>query len=625
MATLRAWVNVYDPTGTTRLGGGPITPESISQTRVLDGAGTFSLSVPRTSKRAIDLLINRRVVEIVYEDPYTRALNNLTRGIIFSTSDSDSGGRLTMTVDGPDAMQLLRDKSTLLARIYTLQNTDTMLAALAAIAGWTTSGSLTGQTVARFDGENVLKSMQATLERTGYHMRLSTSSANQVQIGTFGADSGYLAWHVEGNVSQAPPSLFSRQNKLIPVETLQIETEGSDVVNWILPIGGGEGEAALTLEKSTRTTPYAIQTTTGPDGRTLYYLSDSTSIATYGTIQKVGTFKDINPITNTDADIVNAANALYDATVAYLIRHKDPLTTYSMTLRGRVGILQPGDKIRVVYKGVVYREGVPVAYRDIDQMFWMLEVTDNIGVSGFSSQVRIASVDRYELDSMDVIIGALDDLQIDNLKIQPYPNTRSFVWPRDVAPSFHGNIPVRFTDACLKLLRLQVRITTSPYRITAQQASASGDHRHIMFVNLGGDFGPSGTYKTMNASDSTGSTSGYSVRMETNAPDNLYTVGGSGTHTHPLVYGITDDTLYPSGISIYVDGIDRTAALGGPWNPGTGSPITIDLNEALMTGYINNAAGGLRQEHTISFRCTSGRGHIEAVVEIYELVQALKV
>jgi hypothetical protein len=111
---------------------------------------------------------------------------------------------------------------------------------------------------------------------------------------------------------------------------------------------------------------------------------------------------------------------------------------------------------------------------------------------------------------------------------------------------------------------------------------------------------------------------------------NTYSNPGSHTHdvtipahTHGIAYGISDDVQTPSGISVYVDGIDRTSALGGPFAP-SGGNVTIDLDTALLTGYLINAAGGLRQEHTVQLRCSSGRGRIEAQVEIAETVQSVK-
>jgi hypothetical protein len=44
-----------------------------------------------------------------------------------------------------------------------------------------------------------------------------------------------------------------------------------------------------------------------------------------------------------------------------------------------------------------------------------------------------------------------------------------------------------------------------------------------------------------------------------------------------------------------------------------------------MTGYLENAAGGLYQEHRIEFRCLGGRGRAEVTVEVYEVLQTIDV
>jgi len=92
----------------------------------------------------------------------------------------------------------------------------------------------------------------------------------------------------------------------------------------------------------------------------------------------------------------------------------------------------------------------------------------------------------------------------------------------------------------------------------------------------------------------------------------------------PLVFEVNDDSTFPQVISTFVNGIDRTTALGGTFAPSNSAADEL-LDEGLMTGYIRNASGGLQQEHEIEFRAASGRGELEITVEIYALTQSVQV
>jgi hypothetical protein len=94
-------------------------------------------------------------------------------------------------------------------------------------------------------------------------------------------------------------------------------------------------------------------------------------------------------------------------------------------------------------------------------------------------------------------------------------------------------------------------------------------------------------------------------------------------HTHTLTYGIQDDSDYPANIRIAVNGVDRTSALGGPWDAG-GSGLDYGDLKVDITEYINDA-GTFQQTHTVTISCDSGQGEIECVTELYESIQSLAV
>jgi hypothetical protein len=95
-------------------------------------------------------------------------------------------------------------------------------------------------------------------------------------------------------------------------------------------------------------------------------------------------------------------------------------------------------------------------------------------------------------------------------------------------------------------------------------------------------------------------------------------------HTHPMNYGVFEDSHYPQNISIYINGVDRTLALGGPWAP-TDAAVEVEVD---ITEYLVNAVGGLRQTHEIRFMVTGGtnnQGSIDMQVDMLCTIQAIAV
>jgi len=611
---MRIWADVHNAAG-DRLGDGPVTTlKNITVTRALDRAGSFKLTVPETDTRALTLLTNKRRVRIFAEQLGT--VRELTRGIIENIGLQDSSGGYNLTADGPDILEELKFKNVLLGRKYDNQTVQSVVDSLLGLAGgWTRSGSSSNTINARYDGATVLRALQNLVSQQGIHFRMPSS--NTLEIGAFGTTNGLRLI--------APTSIpieMDGETSIALIDKITLAKNSEDVVNWLIPLGAGQGDAALSLEFSTRTSPYPIQTITGPDGRTLYYIKDTASISAYGQIEKIGTFKDIAPISTGKTDVIRAANALYDAAAAWLQRYSQLQEVYNVTCRKLHQNLLPGDKIHVRYLGVVTDENNEnQTFRDINADFWILSVSETFGASGASVSMKIATVDRHEEEEAYVILGALEELRVNNVHIQPYFSKDS--WKDSFA--IDNTHPVTFTmditNTTQALNRAIVRIRTMPFRTHIQAAEAGGDHVHQVFSTPSGVYGGGSTLQAVTAADGpppSGLTSIALQMINTDSP--IYTFGASGDHTHPMVYGIYDDSAHPVNISIYINGVDRTSALGGPW-AASGSAINIELH---ITEYINLAAN-LQQSHGIEIRCASGQGLVKIHCELWEIVQDIAV
>lgn len=609
---MRLWCDVFAADGATRLGAGPIQLKSATITRVLDGAGNWSIEVPGTDKRAAGLLQNKRRIRLYRGGDSGKV--EITRGIIEKMTAKDDAGGWRRVVSGPDNLGELAFKSVLLGRVYDNEAFDSVITNLLnLVGGWSLSTGTTTSITARLDGVSVLKAIQTLVSRQGLHFR--ESGANTLEVGAFGTSNG-LRLHAIPHVSR---EVYDNQ-KLLLIQQFSLAEDSDDIVNWLLPVGAGRGEAAVTLELSDRTTPYPIQTTT-VNGRTLYYIQDAASQTAYGTVQRVGTFKDIAPIGTSEQNLIDAANALYDMSVAWLQRYKEKFTSYNITCRNARDNLHPGDKVRLHYKGrITDANGQTVDYRSINEDIWILEVTDNYSATGRQTRLKVATVDRYEQDAEQIILGGLETLTVNNVSVEPTFNHAPLVYDRNLDSTHPASIPINITSAIAQLKNCTVNFKSRPFS-SVLGVVASGGGATATSAGGGG---------TTQSSTQTGLSSGLMIPVGADhrhdiAPHQHSVTIPSHTHdvtipshSHSMAFGgLSEDSQYPDTISISVNGVDKTTELGGPWAVGGGAAdITVELADI-----INEST--LQQRHTVEFSCDSGRGSLEITVDLWTIIQTI--
>lgn len=549
---MQLWADVYDADGNSKIGKTPITELiSASITRTLDGAGSMEVVVPASATN-LDALINERQLWIYAQsdDESPRLIGTgyiRKRRIVAGTSGTQ------MSISGPDLMDALRRKSVLLGRIFDTQAVGTIASDLIGLVGdgWQvnvdTSLSADTQTV-RFDGSTVLKALIRVAEEKGAHIR-SGLQPKTVELGAFGTPTDLVAIEPPSTVSM---EMYANDNVLLIDRITQLDAS-DDVVNWIIPIGAGEGVAAQTLAQSTRTSPYPIQTMTGPDGRTLYYISDASSVERYGAIQRVVTFKEIGPIANSTTAQTLAANALYDAAAAWLQRSSDKTTTYQITARKCRRVIRPGDKIRLIWRGTVETSEGDVVPIDVDDYFWVMQVTETVTADGMGVSLQIASVDRAQQDPAKMIVGALESIHVNNVSVQTFP-----YWSSDT-----------YTDYVCYLS------STGVGRYATFKLEFDNNITNIISVKLRFKSRPLIALS----------------RMTAVAPT-------AGTN-FDCVFDVVEGDEHPKGLHLYVNGIDVSINYGGPWNPtaGDNNPINVECD---ITQLILDA--GIYNDHVIQFR-----------------------
>jgi hypothetical protein len=469
--------------------------------------------------------------------------------------------------------------------------------------GWSTDVSgLTGETddmSVRFDGVSALKALQAVVAQRGLHFRLSGDQL--IAFGAFGDASGLRV----NQVGHAPPDLVNNDDLLL-LDTLTLTYDSEDVVNRIVVLGPGDGEAALSLERATRTSPYAIQSMV-KNGQTLYYLEDTASIHQYGVIERTFRADEIAALSNSSADLTAAANALYDLAAAWLQRNAVRQEVYKVTVQKARANILPGQTVRVDYRGwAVNEHGNRVKWLTVSDDLFVVRVAERVGLETSSVDLSLSNVDRAPGNEADVVIGTLAALRVQSIVVKPYLSKDTINPPAEAIDGTHDvTFPFSFGEYTAKLNQVILRIRTRPFRTLA----SGGDHNHKMFSITTPTGFPATTDRPLLAKDGDGGATLY-CKLETNsASKDIWTDGSSGD----LEFGIDDDTQTPGGVAIYVDG---NLVESGLAPSGGNLDHEVDITDRFSeTGF----QGG----HTITITCTSGQGFVIGEIEMRETIQSI--
>ena len=542
----RVWAEVYSAAGERLAYIENI--ESASVTRVLDGVGSVKLSMPGMDEKALTYLTyEARVRVYVHQNGATREVG---RGIVRRPLTTDTPGGTTFVVDCPDELTEFKDTSVLLGRSYgdpspvTVQSVVNSLVGL--VDGWTASveTSVSDNLCSlRVDGVTVLKALQELANIYGLHLRQSVGSKT-LEFGAFGTDSGLIIRNTtHGSIR------LQDNDELALIENLQITGSSEHVVNRIYPVGAGQGLAAINLENSTRSSPYAIQSVTGPDGRTLRYIETGAVPVR----EEVRRYK-ITPISNSAAAKEVADDALYDAAAVDLARSSVPQDTYRVVATKVRSTVRPGDVLKLQFKAVVEQASGTYVYRDVDDSFTVLEVNEDFTAGGVKTSLVISNVDRMMMDIEEQVIQTINDVKTGQFEVKTFPYVFNDSWTDTImASDGFGNFKTaRFTlpipDVVTNITKVLMRIRTLPMD------------------------------------------SGSALRGEI----------GFGSHNFfSALYYAANGGYYPHQMTLEINGVDVTSALSGPWGTYTNATdVEVDI-----TSYINNASGGLYQDHTIELDC----------------------
>lgn len=500
------YIQIEDSAG-NKLGPGPITSaEGWESTSRMDQAGSFAFTMPASDEKAA--FVQKKRIARAYaliNDEWTE----IGAGIIDKLDQApDANGQVMMSVSGDDLARELDYRSVGFLGLATGGGGPvSQLSAVASIAtyapaGWVFSTETSPPVDAvygQFAGESILAAAIAIAEKTQSHFRVGPGRLLEYFVDFTPA--GVRAIRAQGDLAPETCAIVD----------LSEVTESFDLITRVYPFGAGQGRARLTLAASNRTAPTGYTANLAQN-----YIQKTDAFTTYGLIERWVEFKDIAPLSNTDADLQSAANALFDLARIHLERNSVQARHFTLGLAQCSQVLRPGQTIQVDYRDVT-------AGLVIDEELNILEATLRIDAQGIrTTRVVVADQDRWPANDVDVIVGRMAEAKIYQAHPQLNANSYTTGYSKNVDESETATFRFRFGSEVVQLQQVLFEFQLLPFESTVKT---------IGVESMTGGSGELVTdAATGNTGDPSNNTSGAPSVADTGAPSND-TSGTPSTNT----------------------------------------------------------------------------------------------
>lgn len=126
-------------------------------------------------------------------------------------------------------------------------------------------------------------------------------------------------------------------------------------------------------------------------GSRIFFMRNLESIAEWGHREKVVSFPQASDAEVGEVSIVPMSNMLHQQASVYLDRHSEPQETISVTITGSFRLPWVGNKIRLVYRGLVQTENGKYIWKDFNDLYYVTEITWNISESGIEHTFQLSN------------------------------------------------------------------------------------------------------------------------------------------------------------------------------------------------------------------------------------------
>lgn len=454
----------------SKIGPGPITSAtSWTVTSRMDRAGEFSFTMPASDGLSTYVLPSRIIsIHALVGGNWLYVGGGAIDKVV---KKPNVDGTVTMTVSGSDLMRELGYK-TVVQQFNTVASTDILDALSTYVPAWTFTNAddptvtiSTPHLYISFAGESVLAAISKMATKLQTHFYLIGPRALQLQEQP--TSSFVRAIQAHGDLTPETCAIID----------LEETSDSYEVVSRIVPFGAGTGNARLTMTASTTVPPagYTI------DRANNWLRKDATEII-YGYREQRVEFKDIAPLSNTDADMEAAANSLYESAKAWLDLNTVPHKTYRLQVANCSTILKPLKTIRVVYRN----ENL-----DLNDDFIILESTASGDANGvYTTSLVVSSIARWPTNNASVLVDTIKQSQSFIAHPQLNANAYTTGYTKTVDDTYNATFRFRFGSEVSQinqvLFEFQILPLESTVKTIGGTASGSVDipaHTHSVTVS----------------------------------------------------------------------------------------------------------------------------------------------
>jgi hypothetical protein len=471
------YIDIEDAAG-NRLGSGPITSANEWQyTARTDRAGSFKFEMPAADPKSA--LVQRKRKARAWAK-VGGAWTEVGAGIIDRIDrKADADGELRLLVSGDDELRELAGRSvgwlSLAGSGAGLTHAAAVAAVAAAVAtGWTmaaASSPANNYIYGRFAGESVLAALVAVADKTQTHFY--RSGPRTLTFASAFSASGVRAIQAQDDLSSDTCAIVE----------LAESVETFDLLTRIVPLGSGNGETRLTLAATSRTAP-AGYTLNKPAN----YIEHDASVLAFGVIDSPWIeFKDVRPVSNTDADLQAAADMLFDQALKQLTRRAVDMqaATYQVSLAGCARLLRPLQTLRLVYRDL----GAGI---DVDQDVNILAATWQVTADGVqTTDVELSTSDLWPQNDTAAVVERIMEGTVYQAHPQLNANAYVIAYTKHLDDVQANPAQFRFrfdqevtqlTRVCFDFQLLPLESTVKSVASSTPTSSASGDHTHSVTI-----------------------------------------------------------------------------------------------------------------------------------------------
>lgn len=572
------YIDIEDAAG-VKLGTGPI--RSASQWKVkrnLDGGGSWSFMAPLADVKLANATPRRYAHIYAYVSGSYQWVGGGPIDSIVSRIDAD--GSVQATVAGSDMLRELAWRS-----VGSLQLSDgsgnpiSHAAAVAAVmalapSGWaSTADPAPGWDLiyGQFGGETVLAAIAKIAERSRNHYYLSGRRA--LTFGSTFAASGVRCVAADGALGTGQAAITG----------LSVDRSSYDLISRIIPVGSGQSKVALTLRATGRSASagYTLD-------KSANYLANNAVEAAYRRCERVVSFKDISPLSSTDADVISAANALYDAALYWLNQHSAPVSSYKISVAECPVLVQPLQTVHVTWRD-------PDQQTTIDADLYVLSVEwagDTSGVR--TAALTVADAPFEPDDDVAAVVDSITKGTVYQALPQLNANAYTIAYTKNVDDVLEANFRFRFDEDTAQLVRVVFDFQLLPLESTVKTVGLEQSTSGTITTNYTGNSGGSGTASSgvpsTNASGTPSTNTTSSAAGSTGAPSTNATsaaAGNTGSAAGSTGGPSTNGTGGPSDNN---SGMPSDNTSGGPSNNTSGASTGDTGDSGTLT--TNNPQGG---------------------------------